>query len=481
MTEQVAVVKELAVNGTIAVPVGRSGELPTVLVEALVEAGVAVDVEAIVRRLGLGKPADLARVLVADGPELVFVCIADPRPGLAFDHVRQAAMTAARHCRSEQVFNAIGSWDDNLGSAEAAAEGWTLGAYAYDPDWTVADLIARLDPPGVTHWRADEVTQAVALGAAANLARDLINTPPGQLVPTRLAQICQELGQAFDFEVLVHDDAVLERDGFGGLIGVGRGSSNPPVLIELRRGSSGPHTALVGKGITFDAGGLSLKPTRGMLTMKADMSGAAAVLGAFVGLAAVGSDLPVRGYLACAENMPGPDAVRIGDVLVHRNGRTVEVTDADCEGRLVVADALAFAVEAGPDVLVDLATLTSSNGLGPDIWAGFGSDSVVSEVLAAGRESGEPGWQMPLWQPYREGLTSDVADVRNFDPDATQMFGGITAALYLEPFTAGLPWAHIDLGLTVMRPAADRAWAAGAYGRGVRLLTRFLLGRETGA
>jgi leucyl aminopeptidase len=202
------------------------------------------------------------------------------------------------------------------------------------------------------------------------------------------------------------------------------------------------------------------------------------VLGAFVALAGLGSDVPVRAYLACAENLPGPTATRIGDVLRHRNGRTVEVTDADCEGRLVIADAIAYAAEAGPAAIVDLATLTSSSGLGPDIWAGFGSDdALLSEALAAGRAVGEPGWAMPMWEPYGAGLASDVADARNFDPDATQVHGGITAALFLQPFNAGVPWAHLDLGLTVMRTAPDRYWARGANGRGVRTITRLLLDR----
>lgn len=482
MTEQVADVLATLSSGTVVVPIGAGAEVPSVLVKALADAGVAVDVLETGSRLRLSEPEEVVRIPVAGGPDLVFVPVGDPRPGLPFHHVREAAMAASRHCGSEPaVLNAVGCWGDpDPGSAAAAAEGWTLGAYRYRQDWTVADLLTRLDGAPVRHWGAERsVQQAVVLGGATNLARDLINTPPGQLIPARFASVCQDIGHALGFEVRVHDHEELERDGFGGLVGVGRGSASPPVFVELRRGDGGPHIALVGKGITFDAGGLSLKPTRGMLTMKADMSGAAAVLGAFVALAGLRADVPVRAYLACAENMPGPAATRIGDVLRHRGGRTVEVTDADCEGRLVVADALAYAAVAGPTAIVDLATLTSSSGLGPDIWAGFGTDdTLLADVLAAGSASGEPGWAMPLWAPYRAGLASDVADARNFDPDATQPYDGITAALYLEPFASQVPWAHVDLGLTVMRPAADRRWAGGAYGRGVRMLTRLLLARS---
>ncbi|WP_125640791.1 M17 family metallopeptidase [Nonomuraea sp. WAC 01424] len=469
MTERVADV--------VVVPVGTDGAVPAPVAGFLAEAGVDVDVHAIGARLGPAEPGDVARVPILDGPDLVYVTVGDPRPGLAFDHVRAAAMAAARHCGSAPaVLDAIGCWEADPDCAVAAAEGWTLGTYRYRPDWTVTGLLARLDPGPRRHGGPEHaVREGVALGAAANLARDLINTPPGQLVPARLATVCQELGEALGFEVRVHDAATLEREQFGGIAGVGRGSVHPPCLIELRRGGDGPHTALVGKGITFDAGGLSLKPTRGMLTMKADMAGAAAVLGALVALARLGSDAPVRAYLPCAENMPGPYTVRIGDVLRHRGGRTVEVTNADCEGRLVVADAMAYAVEAGPAAIVDLATLTSVTGLGPDMWAGFGTDdALLARVLAAGGAAGEPGWAMPMWEPYRATLASDVADTRNFDPDAPQPYGAITAALYLEPFASGVPWAHLDLGLTVMRPAADARWAAGANGRGVRLLTRYL-------
>lgn len=479
MSEQGVDVPSRLIGTTVVVPIGAGGTAPSALDDFLIGAGANVDVRGIGRRLGLVEPGEVARVPLVDGPDLVYVVVGDPCPNLEFDHVRQAAMAAARRCGSASaVFNAVGCWDDaDPRCATAAAEGWVLGAYQYRRDWTVSDLLARLEPAPVRHWGAElPVRDGVVLGGAANLARDLVNAPPGQLPPARLASVCEELGRALGFEVRVHDHVALEREGFGGIVGVGRGSACPPVLVELRRGGDGPHTALVGKGITFDAGGISLKPSQGMLAMKADMSGAAAVLGAFVALAGLRSHVPVRAYLACAENMPGPAATKIGDVLRQRGGRTVEVTNADCEGRLVVADALAYAIEAAPAAIVDLATLTSTTGLGPEIWAGFGTDdALLAQVLAAGNASGEPGWAMPLWAPYRKGLVSDVAESRNFDPEATQPYGAITAALYLEPFAAGVPWAHVDLGLTVMTSGPDRYRASGANGRGVRLLSRFLL------
>ncbi|MBO9523698.1 MAG: leucyl aminopeptidase [Nocardioidaceae bacterium] len=482
-----AATRDGSAPGTIIVPVGVDGGVPPTVLRAVAGLGIDADLEAWAPRLGLRRPGDTAVLPLGSGADVLLTAVGGADPALEHDHVRQAAMAAARRLSpGGAAVNLTGTWSDEEGAYAAAAEGWTLGAYAYAAPSDGAVLLSRMAPGDVRHAGPEEVVrEAVVAASATNLARDLVNAPPGQLVPERLASLCADLGAALGFDVRVHRRPELEAGGFGGILGVGRGSENPPVLVELARGAGDSHVALVGKGITFDAGGLSLKTSRGMLTMKADMSGAAAVLGAFVALATLGSDVSVRGYLACAENMPGPSATRIGDVLRHRGGRTVEVTDADCEGRLVVGDALAYAVEHAPAAIVDLATLTSSSGLGPQLWAGFGNDRpLLDEVLSAGSASGEPGWPMPLWEPYRPGLRSDVADARNFDPDATQAFGGITAALYLRPFVDDVPWAHVDLGLTVMRSAADDIWAGGAYGRGVRTLTRFLRERpraRTGA
>src|SRR5262249_25773111 len=280
--------------------------------------------------------------------------------------------------------------------------------------------------------------------------------------PADLADHCRTLARAHGFRVRVIEGAELRDQGFGGLVAVGAGSANPPALIELERGDPAlPHVALVGKGITFDSGGLSLKSTREMQTMKADMAGAAAILGALVAAERLNSNTHVRAYLACAENMPGPTATRVGDVVRHRDGRTTEVVDTDCEGRLVLADALSLAVESRPRELVDIATLSSSTGLGPDLWAVLGTgDALVGALLDAGASSGERGWRLPLWAPYDELLRSDVADQRNVDPTIAYPFGAVLAARFLRPFAARIPWAHIDLGLTVMRSADTPAWRA---------------------
>jgi leucyl aminopeptidase len=372
-------------------------------------------------------------------------------------------------------------------AAAVVTEGWLVGSYAFDAYRTTS---AR--PPGeeLVLWaadaeqaRPDQVGTGQVYGAAVNDARDLVNTPAGDLVPLDLAARCQDLAGRHGFRVRVLQGQELADGGFGGLLGVGAGSTHPPVLIELERGRPDlPHVALVGKGITFDSGGLSLKSTSEMLTMKADMAGAAAIIGALIALEGLGSPTHVRAYLACAENMPGPSATRVGDVLRHRNGLTTEVTDTDCEGRLVLGDALAYAAEAGPAEIIDIATLSSSTGLGPDLWAVLGTaPRVVAGLLRAGADGGEPGWELPMWDAYAGHLRSDVADLRNYDLSIVTPFGAVLAALFLRRFAGTVPWAHIDLALTVMRAESTAAWSAGANGNGTRTLARYLAGWQAGA
>ncbi len=237
-------------------------------------------------------------------------------------------------------------------------------------------------------WGCDPaaVETGVILGEATGVVRDLVNTPGGELPPQALAAACRELGAAHGFEVRVLEREELERERFGGLLAVAAGSAEEPVLIELERGDRDrPHLALVGKGITFDAGGLSLKSPAGMRTMKGDMSGAAAIVGALVAADRLGLPSHVRAYLPCAENMPGGAALRVGDVVRHRNGLSTEVLDTDCEGRLVLADALAYAAEPRPAQLIDLATLSSYTGVGPELWAVLGTAPEICRRLRGSR------------------------------------------------------------------------------------------------
>lgn len=309
---------------------------------------------------------------------------------------------------------------------------------------------------------------------ATVVSRDLGNSPAGFLTATDLAGVAAELGAEFGFEVEPFDREQLTRMGCGGLLGVNAGSAEEPRMIVLRytpQGESTGHLGLVGKGVMYDSGGISLKPSDPMhLLMKIDMGGAAAVLGAFTALRDQGATATVTGWLMCTDNMPSGTATKLGDVLIARNGTTVEVKNTDADGRLVMMDALALAVEEGMDGIVDIATLTGAAmmALGTSRAALFGTDdALVGRVEAAAEAVDEPVWRLPLEKKYRKQVDSDIADIANLGgPHA----GATTAALFLAEFVGDTPWAHIDIAGT-MQAEADDSWrSAGATGFGARLL-----------
>jgi leucyl aminopeptidase len=368
-------------------------------------------------------------------------------------------------------------------AVEAVAEGLALGAHVDQrhrsapaeapdreavllvPSSLLADARAAVDRAGV-------VAEAVAW------ARDLVNTPPGELTPAAMAA---EVAQRMPDEVAVsiRDEAWLAEQGCGGLLGVGRGSAAPPRLVELSYEPEQPlaHVVLAGKGITFDTGGLNLKPGPGMAAMKCDMAGAAAVAAALSALPALGSRIRVTGLLALAENAIGGDAQRPGDVLRTFDGTTVEVVHTDAEGRLVLADALGYGASLGPDAMVDLATLTGGcvTALGPHIAGVMGSDQqLVDDLLAAAAEAGEDAWPLPLPDDYDAWLESPVADLDNLgrDQGAQPLLGG----LFLRRFTAGIPWAHVDMAGPAFLSKADARGhtPAGGTGWGVATLLAFV-------
>jgi leucyl aminopeptidase len=342
------------------------------------------------------------------------------------------------------------------------------------------------EPAGV---RALEL--AVAVARAVYLARDLINMPSLVKTPEWLADRAVEVASASGLTARVVGQADLEAGGFGGLVAVGAGSPRGPRLVELTyRGpdapdGSRPRRVLVGKGITFDSGGLSLKPAASMVDMKTDMSGAAAVLGALSACAAAGVPGDVRGLLCLAENMIDGGAMRPGDVITIRGGRTVEVLNTDAEGRLVLADGLAYAVEGGrPDALVDVATLTGaiSVALGRRTAGLFASDDGLAEALsAAATQAGERLWRLPLVEDYRPAIDSPVADLANIGRALDVAGGSIVAALFLREFTAGAPWAHLDIANTARSDSDDGEISKGGTGWGVRTLLAWLLDAPAGA
>ena len=360
----------------------------------------------------------------------------------------------------------------------ALAEGLLLASYSFtrkaEPK---ARALTAVTVVGAAATQ-DDLDAALAVVRATAVARDLVNTPSLEKSPQWLADAARTLLDDLEVDVLGPDE--LTARGFGGILGVGQGSTRPPCLVEARYdGGAGPHVVLVGKGITFDTGGLSLKPTASMLEMKSDMGGAAAVLATLRAVADLRLPLRVTALAAVAENMPSGTAQRPGDVLRQYGGRTVEVLNTDAEGRLVLADALAYAdQDLQADVVVDVATLTGAMpvALGKRIAGLFADDDALAAQLeAAAERSGEPLWRMPLVDDYRHTLDSPVADLRNIGQPKLKLMGGsITAALFLREFTGGRPWAHLDIAGPAFTGSDEDERTKGGTGYGVRLLTAWL-------
>jgi leucyl aminopeptidase len=378
---------------------------------------------------------------------------------LTADAIRYAAGSAARQLvgvESIAIALPVSDADGTL----AALEGAGIGAYSFtsyrhsslDGKKLPASAIAIVSPVGDD----DLVPRAMAVAIAMASVRDLVNTPPSDLYPASFADAVVELADGLPVRVEVLAEAELEAGGFGGILGVGQGSTRGPRLVKIGYSPAGAtkHVALVGKGITFDTGGLSLKPPTSMVGMKYDMTGAATVMA--VVLAAARLHLPIRltAWLCIAENMPSGSAMRPNDVLRMRGGKTVEVLNTDAEGRLVLADGLVAASEEFPDAIIDVATLTGAQrvALGDRYSAVMGDDDLVAQVIDAAKRSGEMLWPMPLPGELRASINSDVADLANAKIGSTAA-GMLLAGVFLQEFVgerAGdeggrIPWAHIDI------------------------------------
>lgn len=324
------------------------------------------------------------------------------------------------------------------------------------------------------------LSRAMTIGEAVSLARDLVNTPAGDLAPSNFAEIAVAIAQASGLGIEVFDEDRIAKERMGGLLGVAAGSVKPPRFITLTYEPEGkskdvPTVALVGKGITFDSGGLSLKSGTGMMTMKMDMSGAAAVLSTLSVCALLDIKVRVVGYMPLTENMPSGTATKPGDVLRTRSGKTIEVLNTDAEGRLILADALTVAAEGKPDAIIDLATLTGAcvTALGSQIAGLLGNDdALISQVQAAGRSAGEALWPLPLPTGYHSHIDSEIADMKNIG--ATGQAGTISAALLLEEFVGDVPWAHLDIAGPAWSEEDSGLVRKGGSGFGVRTLLALL-------
>ena len=370
------------------------------------------------------------------------------------------------------------------GGIEAFVVGLVLASFGFH--WRSAGPkelpVGRVVLAGVRDEAADdELAEAVAVAGAGWRSRFLACVPSNLKSPAWLAAQAEEIAAASGLDCQVWDEGRLADEGFGGLLAVGGASATPPRLIRLDYSPADatrktPTVVLVGKGITFDSGGLDIKPPTGMVSMKRDMSGGAAVLATMAALRDVGCPVKVIGLVPAAENAVGAAAMRPGDVVVHYGGRTSEVNNTDAEGRLVLADAMAYAVsELAPDVLVDVATLTGAIkvALGQGTAGLFANDEALAARLSeASAASGESVWRMPLVRDYEDRLSSKVADADNAAGGAS----AITAALFLQHFAGDVPWAHIDFASTAEAPAERHEWTEGPTGFGPRLLLAWLGG-----
>ena len=433
-----------------------------------------------------GKVGQILVVPAASGATVVAVGIGDARKATAAD-VRNAAAAFARATAKHEkvalsIVDAVSL--DARSAGQAAVEGFLLASYRFHqlktqksvPSGTITIVSSASKARG-----ADAgVERGKVTAGAVYLARDLANLPPAHLTARLLADRAVQVAEASGLEVEVFDKDKIEVLGLGGLLAVNKGSVEPPRMVKLTytpkstrgsRGSAAGHLVMVGKGVTYDSGGISLKPSDPMhANMKMDMTGAASVLSAMSALAALGCPTKVTGYLMCTDNRPSGSAMAMGDVLTFRNGKTAEIHNTDAEGRLILADGLALAVESKPHAIVDIATLTGAcmAALGPKMAGLLGSNqSFIDQVIGAADTTDERVWQLPLERSYRKFLDSNVADMKNI---GGPYGGAITAALFLNEFTGDVPWAHLDIA-GPMNVDGDDGWLSrGATGYGTRLL-----------
>ncbi|MBE7518915.1 MAG: leucyl aminopeptidase [Thermoflexaceae bacterium] len=372
--------------------------------------------------------------------------------------------------------------------AQAIAEGSLLGAYRFtryksakdDENGEVETVVLVEHDPAKAGVMAPAMARGVVMARATNLQRDLANEPSNHLTPTVLAERARQVAEAAGLEFEALERAGMELKGMGSLLSVAKGSAQPPKMLRISyrgRPGDGYDLALVGKGITFDTGGISIKPAAGMDAMKADMTGAAAVIAAMEGIAALKPRINVVGIAPCTENMPGGAASKPGDVVTAMNGKTIEILNTDAEGRLVLADAVCWARELGASRVVDIATLTGAvtTALG-DVCYGIMTNNgdLAAAVEAAAAAAGEKTWRLPMFKEYDELVKSDVADIKNTGT-GNRGAGTIVGAKFIEHFVGDTPWVHMDIaGVDI--GDKDRGWVAkGATGYGVRSLINLAL------
>jgi len=439
-----------------------------------------------------GKEGETAYFHIADGNlkarRLLLVGCGD-RANYKAAQIGQMGGTSVRFLRSKNAKTlaiAPRAEGDAERVAQTAIVGAVMGLFETDKYRTKDKEERQLKSVTVVIEGADKkavqkgADRGLIIGESINFTRDLANEPGAYLTPTIMADRARKVAKEFGLSFDVLDQKQMEKLGMGSLLGVSRGSDEPPKLIVMKyqpsrfRSKKGELLALVGKGITFDSGGISLKPGENMELMKYDMTGGATVIGAMRAIAQLKPSIPVLGVVPCAENLPSGKATKPGDVVRAMTGKTIEVINTDAEGRLILADAIAYAKKLGATTVVDMATLTGavSIALGDVNTAVIGTDQeLIDEIIAAGKETGEKFWQLPLDKEYSKQIKSDIADIKNV---GGRKAGTITAAAFLKEFAEGLSWAHLDIAGTAWADEAKPYRAKGPTGIAVRTLVRMV-------
>ncbi len=474
----------------LAVIVPQQGTLPASLVPLDQSSGGAI-----ARAYAAGDitgKKDEAVLLYPTGPATRILLVGTGKAGDLRRQLRRAASVAAKRARvAGAPKGALFVAPEAQGTLTAgdvgqvAAEGLGFGAWHYadlkqppedpKPKLEAFEILAPTDTAAVTKGHA----RGAAVAAGQAVTRGLQILPANMLPPRVLAERAQEIAKRYSFPITVLDRAGCEKEGMGAIMAIAKGSVEEPrfIAMEYKGGGDAAPVVLIGKGVTFDTGGISIKPAANMEDMKYDMSGAAAVLGVFEMLGRAKPKLNVIGLIPSAENMPSGTAVKPGDVVKSHLGKTIEVINTDAEGRLLLVDALSWARRYQPAVVVDAATLTGAVviALGNSAIGLMGNDdALVEELRQAGERAGERAWPLPLWDEYRELNKSDVADVKNTGGRAA---GSITAGWFLKEFADGLKWAHLDIAGTAYTEREDAAAVKGPTGMAVRLWAEFLFTR----
>jgi leucyl aminopeptidase len=438
-----------------------------------------------------GKEGDTALIYAPEGlatPRLLLVGLGE-RASFVLEKLRRASATVAKRARALKLDEAafvlpVPEASDTRRAAEVAAEGAALGLYRFERYKTNEGARELEIFTLVSNESAVEDVEAgagagVKLAAASLLARDLANEPSNTATPEYLAEKAREIARRYSMKITVFDRARIETEGLNGLATVGRSATNEPrfIALEHRKGGDEAPIVLVGKAVTFDSGGISIKPAANMGDMKYDMSGGAAVLGAMEAVGALDLPLNLVALVPATENLPGGDAFKPGDVLKLHSGKTVEIVTTDAEGRLVLADALSYARRYEPAAVIDCATLTGACHVALGDYASglMGNDEdLIVEVRDAGEASGERAWPLPLFAEYTEQIKGDTADIKN---SGGRYGGALTAGAFLKEFT-DYPWAHLDIAGTAYHGKSRNAYTPkGASGTPARLLVEFLRAR----